>query len=244
MMAKFSTIESLRPRKDLTPSTMWVKEHMELFIKPRYQKDKRLLSSTISSSQEDTKMVDLVPFEREIQALTNIRHRNIVKFYGFCSHAQRCFLVYEYLERGSLRTTLNDDQKTLEFRWGERINMVRGVADALSYMHHECSPPLIHRDLTSNNVLLDRDYEAHVSDFGTARLLRPDSSNWTAIVGTIGYIAPELAYSIIPTEKCDVYSFGIVALETIMGKHPGDHISWECSSSAQTESMMLKDVLD
>ncbi|KAF7847757.1 hypothetical protein BT93_L2612 [Corymbia citriodora subsp. variegata] len=111
-------------------------------------------------------------------------------------------------------------------------------------MHHECSPLLIHRDLTSNNILLDHNYEAHVSDFGTARLLRPDSSNWTVLAGTIGYIAPELAYSTVPTEKCDVYSFGVVALEIIMGKHPGDHVSRECSPSAQTKSMMLKDVLD
>ncbi|XP_039160888.1 MDIS1-interacting receptor like kinase 2 [Eucalyptus grandis] len=196
------------------------------------------------SSQEDVETIDLVSFEREIQALTNIRHRNIVKFYGFYSHPQHCFLVYEYMERGSLRTTLKDDQRAIQFQWDKRISVVRGVADALSYMHHECSPPLIHRDLTSNNILLDRDYEAHVSDFGTARLLRPDSSNWTTIAGTIGYIAPELAYSTIPTEKCDVYSFGVIALETIMGKHPGDHISRECSSSAQAESMMLKDVLD
>ncbi|KAK3405750.1 hypothetical protein EUGRSUZ_K02588 [Eucalyptus grandis] len=152
---------------------------------------------------------------------------------------------YYYMERGSLRTTLNNDERAKEFQWDKRVNMVRGVADALSYMHHECSPPLIHRDLTSNNILLDRDYEAHVFDFGTARLLRPDSSNWTIIAGTIGYIAPELAYSTIPTEKCDVYSFGVVALETIMGKHPGNHVYGECSSSAQTESsMMLKDVLD
>ncbi|XP_048139170.1 MDIS1-interacting receptor like kinase 2-like [Rhodamnia argentea] len=149
------------------------------------------------------------------------------------------------MERGSLRATLNDDERAKEFHWDKRVNVIRGVADALSYMHHECSPPLIHRDLTSNNILLDRDYEAHVSDFGTARLLRPDSSNWTVIAGTIGYIAPELAYSTVPTKKCDVYSFGVVALETIMGKHPGDHVSWECSSSAQTESpIMLKDVMD
>ncbi|XP_056170333.1 MDIS1-interacting receptor like kinase 2-like [Syzygium oleosum] len=149
------------------------------------------------------------------------------------------------MERGSLRTTLNEDERAKEFQWDKRVNVVRGVADALSYMHHECSPPLIHRDLTSNNILLDRDYEAHVSDFGTARLLRPDSSNWTNIAGTIGYIAPELAYSTIPTEKCDVYSFGIVALETIMGKHPGDYVFRECSLFTQTESpMLLMDVLD
>ncbi|XP_039170218.1 MDIS1-interacting receptor like kinase 2-like [Eucalyptus grandis] len=144
----------------------------------------------ISSSQDDSEIVDLIPFEREIQALRNLRHRNIVKFYGFCSHVQRYFLVYEYMERGSLRTILNDNERVVEFHWDKRVNVVRGVADALSYMHHECSPPLIHQDLTSNNVLLDHNYEAHVSDFGTARLLRPDSSNWTIVAGTIGYIAP------------------------------------------------------
>ncbi|XP_056176085.1 MDIS1-interacting receptor like kinase 2-like [Syzygium oleosum] len=148
------------------------------------------------------------------------------------------------MERGSLRAVLNDDERARGFQWDNKVNVVRGVADALSYLHHECSPPLLHRDLTSNNILLDLDYEAHLSDFGTARLLRLDSSNWTAIAGTIGYIAPELAYSTVPIEKCDVYSFGVVALETIMGKHPGDHVSRECSLFAQTESLMLKDVLD
>ncbi|KAK3406236.1 hypothetical protein EUGRSUZ_K02404 [Eucalyptus grandis] len=216
-----------------------------IVYKVKISQGKTVAVKQISSSQEDSEIIDLIPFEREIQALTNLRHRNIVKFYGFCSHVQRCFLVYEYMEGGSLRTTLNDDERAKEFRWDKRVNMVRGVADALSYMHHECSPPLIHRDLTSNNILLDRDYEARVSDFGTARLLRPDSSNWTTIAGTIGYIAPELAYSTIPTKKCDVYSFGVVAFETIMGKYPGDHVPREYSPSAQTESsMMLKDVLD
>ncbi|XP_039158376.1 MDIS1-interacting receptor like kinase 2 [Eucalyptus grandis] len=198
----------------------------------------------ISSSHEE-EFLHFKSFEREIQALSDIRHRHIVKLYGFCSHVRHSFLVYEYIERGSLRTILNDDEKASEFDWDKRVNMVRGVVDALSYMHHDRFHPWIHRDLTSNNVLLDGDYEARVSDFGTARLLKPDSSNWTAIAGTIGYIAPELAYSIIPTEKSDVYSFGVVALETIMGKHPGDLVSWECSLSAKIESpALLKDVLD
>ncbi|XP_039165314.1 MDIS1-interacting receptor like kinase 2-like [Eucalyptus grandis] len=161
-----------------------------IVYKAKISEDQMVAVKQISSSQEDSEIVDLIPFEREIQALRNIRHCNIVKFYGFCSHAQHCFLVYEYMARGSLRTILNDDERAIEFQWDMRVNVVRGVADALSYMHHECSPPLIHRDLTSNNILLNSDYEAHVSDFGTARLLRPDSSNWTAIAGTIGYIAP------------------------------------------------------
>ena len=70
-----------------------------------------------------------------------------------------------------------------------RLNVIKGVAKALSYMHHDCSPPIIHRDISSNNVLLDSEYEAHVSDFGTARLLKSDSSNWTSFAGTFDYTA-------------------------------------------------------
>ncbi|KAF7851623.1 hypothetical protein BT93_L3448 [Corymbia citriodora subsp. variegata] len=197
----------------------------------------------ISSSPEE-ELLDFVSFEREIQALSDIRHRNIAKLYGFYSHAQHSFMVYEYIEGGSLRTILNDDKKASEFSWDKRVNMVRGVANALSYIHYDCFPPWIHQDLTSNNVLLDVDYEARVSDFGTARLLRTDSSSWTA-VGSIGYTAPELAYSTIPNKKSDVYSFGVVALETIMGKHPGDTVSWEHLSLTEiTSPTLLKDVLD
>ncbi|KAK3406210.1 hypothetical protein EUGRSUZ_K02367 [Eucalyptus grandis] len=197
----------------------------------------------IPSSRED-ETVNIVLFEREIEALQNVRHRNIVKFYGFCSHAQHCFLVYEFIERGSLRTILNDDDRASKLGWDKRINMVRAIVNALSYMHHDCFPPLIHRDLTSTNILLDADFEAHISDFGTAILLRPDSTNWTAIAGTIGYIAPELAYTNILTEKCDVYSFGVVVLEIIMGKHPGDYLSLVFSSSQSELQTPLKDVLD
>ena len=78
----------------------------------------------------------------------------------------------------------------MKFEWILRVNVVKGVVEALSYMHHDCSPLVIHRDVSSNNVLLDSDYEAHVSDFGTSRLLKPDSSNWTSLAGTVDYIAP------------------------------------------------------
>ncbi|CAH1413993.1 unnamed protein product [Lactuca virosa] len=172
-----------------------------------------------SSSSEN---VDLNGFLNEVRALTNIRHRNIVKLYGYCSHARHSFFIYEYLEKGSLGSILRSDVLVKELDWLKRVNIVKAVANGLAYKHHDCSPPIIHRDISIANILLDSDYEAHISDFGTSKLLKLDSSNWTAIAGTYGYIAPELAYTMVATEKCDVYSFGIVALEVMMGKHPGE----------------------
>ncbi|KMT01486.1 hypothetical protein BVRB_9g214930 [Beta vulgaris subsp. vulgaris] len=129
-------------------------------------------------------------FETEIEALTKIRHRNIVKLQGFCSHAQHSLLVCEYLERGSLGKLLVNETEAIELDWEKRINVIKGIANALCYLHYDCSPPIIHRDVSSNNVLLDQDYEARVSDFGTARVLCLDSSNLTELAGTYGYIAP------------------------------------------------------
>ena len=129
-------------------------------------------------------------FLNEIRALTEIRHRNIVKLHGFCSHSQFSILIYKYLERGSLATILSDDGGARELEWNKRVNIIKGVAHALSYMHHDCSPPIVHRDISSKNVLLDSKYEAHVSDFGIAKLLNQDSSNWTSFAGTYGYVAP------------------------------------------------------
>ncbi|RVW27708.1 MDIS1-interacting receptor like kinase 2 [Vitis vinifera] len=202
-------------------------------------------------SSQDGDMADLKAFKSEIHALTQIRHRNIVKLYGFSSFAEISFLVYEFMEKGSLRNILSNDEEAEKLDWIVRLNIVKGVAKALSYMHHDCSPPIVHRDISSNNVLLDSEYEAHVSDFGTARLLKLDSSNWTSFAGTFGYTAPELAYTMKVDNKTDVYSFGVVTLEVIMGKHPGELISSLLSSASSSSSSpstvdrrLLNDVMD
>ncbi|RVW82682.1 MDIS1-interacting receptor like kinase 2 [Vitis vinifera] len=184
----------------------------------------------------------LKSFENEVQMLSRIQHRNIVKLHGFCLHNRCMFLVYKYMEKGSLYCMLRDEVEAMELDWIKRVNVVKGIANALSYMHHDSTLPIIHRDISSNNILLDSNLEAFVADFGTARLLDPDSSNQTLLAGTYGYIAPELAYTMVVTEKCDVYSFGMVALETIMGKHPGDLVT--SLSSSSTQNITLKDVLD
>ncbi|XWS44291.1 hypothetical protein CRYUN_Cryun15aG0032300 [Craigia yunnanensis] len=181
-------------------------------------------------------------FRNEIKFLTEIRHKNIVKLHGFCLHNRCMFLIYNYLEKGSLFCALRIDVEAVELDWTKRVDIVKRIAHALSYMHHDCNPPIVHRDISSNNILLNSELEAFVSDFGTARLLDSDSSNQTVIVGTCGYIAPELAYSMIVTEKCDVYSFGVLALEILMGRHPGELLSMLSSSCAQ--NVMLNEVLD
>jgi tRNA A-37 threonylcarbamoyl transferase component Bud32 len=201
---------------------------------------KKLNETTDSSiSNPSTKQ----EFLNEIRALTEIRHRNVVKLFGFCSHRRNTFLVYEYMERGSLRKVLENDDEAKKLDWGKRINVVKGVAHALSYMHHDRSPAIVHRDISSGNILLGEDYEAKISDFGTAKLLKPDSSNWSAVAGTYGYVAPELAYAMKVTEKCDVYSFGVLTLEVIKGEHPGDLVS-TLSSSPPDATLSLKSISD
>uniref|UniRef100_A0A804J3V2 non-specific serine/threonine protein kinase n=1 Tax=Musa acuminata subsp. malaccensis TaxID=214687 RepID=A0A804J3V2_MUSAM len=152
---------------------------------------------------------DEQPFQNEIETRTQIRHRNIVKLYGFCSSPRHKFL---------------------------------DVARALFYMHHDCTPPIVHRDITSNNILLDSEFNACVSDFGIARLLKPDSSNWTMLAGTRGYLAPELAYTMRVTTKCDVYSFGVVTLELLVGAYGDELIS--ILSSPSGNNVFVKDALD
>ncbi|XP_031273169.1 MDIS1-interacting receptor like kinase 2-like [Pistacia vera] len=202
-----------------------------------------ILAVKKSHSLQPDEIEDQKEFLNEIRALTEVRHRNIVKFFGFCIHSQHSFLVYEYLERGSLATFLSNEATARGLDWGKRVNILKGVCNALSYIHHDCFPPIVHRDISSKNVLLDSEYEAHVSDFGIAKFLKPNSSNSTQLAGTYGYIAPELAYTMKVTEKCDVYSFGVLALEVINGKHPGDIIH-TLSSPFTWEDLLLSNVLD
>ncbi|GLT95883.1 hypothetical protein SLE2022_135400 [Rubroshorea leprosula] len=191
---------------------------------------------------DDNQSFPLQTFKSEIRVLANIRHRNIVKLYGFCSNAEHSFLVYEFVERGSLKKVLSNPEEARELDWDKRLNIVKGVASALSYMHHDRQSPIIHLDISGNNVLLDLDYEAHISDFGTARILKPESSNWTSFSGTFGYTAPELAYTMQLSEKCDVYSFGVVTMEVLMGRHPGNMTLGLWTPNVQ--QMLLNDVVD
>nr|XP_048331621.1 MDIS1-interacting receptor like kinase 2-like [Ziziphus jujuba var. spinosa] len=130
-------------------------------------------------------------FENEVKTLTELKHRNIVRLYGFCLHKRCMFLIYQYLERGSLFCVLNNDVEAMELDWKKRVNIIKGIVNALCYLHNDCTPPIVHRDVTTNNVLLNSELEAVVADFGTAKLFDPNSTTQTTILAsTYGYIAP------------------------------------------------------
>lgn len=160
-------------------------------------------------------------FGAEIQTLGKIRHRHIVRLLGFCSNNETNLLIYQYMPNGSLGEVLHG-KKGGHLHWDTRYKIAVEAAKGLSYLHHDCSPLIIHRDVKSNNILLNSNFEAHVADFGLAKFLRGSgtSESMSAIAGSYGYIAPEYAYTLKVDEKSDVYSFGVVLLELICGKKP------------------------
>ncbi|KAK4754760.1 hypothetical protein SAY87_008517 [Trapa incisa] len=171
-------------------------------------------------------------FRAEIHTLGKIRHRNIVKLYGFCYHQGSNLLLYEYMAKGSLGELLHGSPRTLD--WRKRFKIALGAAEGLAYLHHDCKPRIIHRDIKSNNILLDENLEAHVGDFGLAKVIDVlQSKTMSAIAGSYGYIAPEYAYTMKVTEKCDIFSYGEVLLELLTGRMPvqpldqcGDLVTW------------------
>ncbi|KAL2328990.1 hypothetical protein Fmac_022417 [Flemingia macrophylla] len=160
-------------------------------------------------------------FKAEIETLGKIRHRNIMRLLGYVSNKETNLLLYEYMPNGSLGEWLHGP-KGGHLGWEMRYKIAEDAAKGLCYLHHDCSPLIIHRDVKSNNILLDANLEAHVADFGLAKFLYdPNASqSMSSIAGSYGYIAPEYAYTLKVDEKSDVYSFGVVLLELIIGRKP------------------------
>lgn len=160
-------------------------------------------------------------FTAEIQTLGRIRHRFIVKLLGYVSNKDTNLLLYEYMPNGSLGEMLHGS-KGGHLQWDMRYKIAVEAATGLCYLHHDCSPMIIHRDVKSNNILLDSDFEAHVADFGLAKFLQDAGASecMSSIAGSYGYIAPEYAYTLKVDKKSDVYSFGVVLLELIAGRKP------------------------
>ncbi|KAJ4901261.1 Serine/threonine-protein kinase BRI1-like 2 [Raphanus sativus] len=166
-------------------------------------------------------------FMAEMETLGKIKHRNLVPLLGYCKIGEERLLVYEFMQYGSLEEVLHGPrtgEKRRILSWEERKKIAKGAAKGLCFLHHNCIPHIIHRDMKSSNVLLDHEMEARVSDFGMARLISALDTHLSVstLAGTPGYVPPEYYQSFRCTSKGDVYSIGVVMLEILSGKRPTD----------------------
>ncbi|KAE8701834.1 peroxidase 12-like [Hibiscus syriacus] len=164
-------------------------------------------------------------FRAEMETLGKLRHDNIVKILGFCSSGLDRVLIYEFIERGSLDQLMYDEgqENSVDglLNWHTRKKIVRGIANGLAYLHG-LDTPIIHRDIKASNVLLDQNFNAHISDFGLARQIQESRSHVsTQVAGTMGYMPPEYREgNTAATVVADVYSFGILMIEIATQNRP------------------------
>ncbi|XP_068499755.1 probable leucine-rich repeat receptor-like serine/threonine-protein kinase At3g14840 isoform X2 [Phaseolus vulgaris] len=165
-------------------------------------------------------------FVNEIGMISALQHPCLVKLYGCCMEGNQLMLIYEYMENNSLARALFEPEKSeLKLNWSTRQKICVGIARGLAYLHGESRLKIVHRDIKATNVLLDKDLNPKISDFGLAKLDEEGNTHITTrVAGTYGYMAPEYAMHGYLTDKADVYSFGIVALEIVSGK--SNNMNW------------------
>lgn len=164
-------------------------------------------------------------FMAEVEMLSRLHHRNLVKLIGICTEEHNRSLVYELIPNGSVESHLHDqDKETAPLDWDARMKIALGAARGLAYLHEDSNPRVIHRDFKSSNILLEDDFTPKVSDFGLAKVASDEGKGYisTRVMGTFGYVAPEYAMTGHLLVKSDVYSYGVVLLELLSGRKPVD----------------------
>ncbi|KAF0898537.1 hypothetical protein E2562_008129 [Oryza meyeriana var. granulata] len=161
-------------------------------------------------------------FKVEVESIGHVRHKNLVRLLGYCVDGSYRMLVYEYINNGNLEQWLHGTMSQYGvLTWEARIKIILGIAKALAYLHEGIEPKVIHRDIKSSNILIDKDFTGKLSDFGLSKFLGAGKSHITTrVMGTFGYVAPEYANTGMLNEKSDVYSFGVLLLEAVTGRDP------------------------
>ncbi|XP_058091792.1 proline-rich receptor-like protein kinase PERK13 [Magnolia sinica] len=161
-------------------------------------------------------------FKAEVEIISRVHHRYLVSLVGYCIAENHRLLVYEFVPNGTLEDHLHGKGSAV-MDWAKRVKIAIGSAKGLAYLHEDCHPRIIHRDIKSANILLDNSFEAKVADFGLAKLSNDTNTHVsTRVMGTFGYLAPEYAASGKLTDRSDVFSFGVVLLELVTGRKPVD----------------------
>ncbi|KAL1290938.1 hypothetical protein AAHE18_20G165200 [Arachis hypogaea] len=182
-------------------------------------------------------------FENEVQLLSKIQHPNIIPLLACSINGDTRFIVYQLMQNGSLEAHLHGPTRGSALTWNMRMKIALDTARGLEYLHEHCHPPVIHRDMKSSNILLDANFNAKLSDFGLAITDGSQSKKNIKLSGTLGYVAPEYLLDGKLTDKSDVYAFGVVLLELLLGRKPVEKlapaqcqsiVTWEhCGSSDQ-----------
>lgn len=165
-------------------------------------------------------------FRAEMETLGELHHRNLVPLLGYCVVGQERLLVYKHMPNGSLRYRLHDAFEKEPLDWKTRLKIAIGSSRGFAWLHHSCNPRIIHRNISSNCILLDEEFEPRITDFGLARLMNPVDTHISTFVngdfGDVGYVAPEYVRTLVATMRGDVYSFGVVLLELVTTQKPVD----------------------